>query len=113
MPGIVPNGKSLSVEVDTTQFSDSIISRVCYWLSFEYVVSRTSRGEGKCLIEIEPKTGTLEETDFVALEERINRDFNDFKLREIIREETKDIRNILYIKAFAHNDDFEDYTLNS
>jgi len=102
----------LTVKVDITQYSDSIISRICYWLSADYMVLRQTSGDNKCLISIKPKTGILNESTYNKLAERINKDFNDYKLREIIREETKDIRNILYIKAFAHNDDFEDYTLN-
>jgi His-Xaa-Ser system protein HxsD len=77
------------------------------------MVFRQTSGDSRCLISIEPKTGILNESTYNVLAERINRDLNDFKLREIIHEETKDIRNILYIKAFALNDDFEDYTLNS
>ncbi|NLA48407.1 MAG: His-Xaa-Ser system protein HxsD [Bacteroidales bacterium] len=102
----------LTVKVDITQYSDSIISRICYWLSANYLVLRQTSGDNTCLISIEPKTGILNESTYNKFAERINKDFNDYKLREIIREETKDIRNILYIKAFAHNDDFEDYTLN-
>ena len=35
------------------------------------------------------------------------------KNRDLITNETKDIRNILYVKAFANNDDFEDFNLAS
>lgn len=77
------------------------------------MVSRQTTNENRCLISIEPKAGTLNESDYNGLAAMINRDLHDYKLREIIHEETKNIRNILYIKAFAHNDDFEDYTLIS
>ena len=38
---------------------------------------------------------------------------NDYKLREIVREETKDINTILYLKAFANcNELLEDEQSN-
>lgn len=40
------------------------------------------------------------------LKKRFLQRLNDYKLREIIFEETKDIRTILYAKAFADCDDF-------
>ena len=40
-------------------------------------------------------------------------DLIDYKNRDLITNETKDIRNILYVKAFANNDDFEDFNLAS
>jgi His-Xaa-Ser system protein HxsD len=110
MEDIILNTDCLTVEVDTTQYSDSIISRICYWLSSDYIVTRQTSDESRCLIIIKPKDGALHESNYNELAQKINRDLNDYKLREIIHEETKDIRNILYIKAFANNDDFEDYT---
>jgi His-Xaa-Ser system protein HxsD len=103
----------LTIEVDTNQYNDSIISRICYWLSSDFIVSRQTSGKNKCLLLIEPKTGILNESNRKELVEMINRDLNDYKLRDIIHEETKHIRNILYIKAFAHNEDFEDYTFDT
>ena len=44
---------------------------------------------------------------------KFNQDLIDYKNRDLIMHETKDIRNILYVKAFANNDDFEDFNLVS
>ena len=44
---------------------------------------------------------------------KFNQDLIDYKNRDLITNETKDIRNILYVKAFANNDDFEDFNLAS
>ena len=44
---------------------------------------------------------------------KFNQDLIDYKNRDLVINETKDIRNILYVKAFANNDDFEDFNLVS
>jgi His-Xaa-Ser system protein HxsD len=33
---------------------------------------------------------------------------NDFKLREVVANETRDIKTILYAKAFADDEDFSE-----
>ena len=59
--------------------------------------------DGKEHITIEPiKTDiSINENDIQNL---FLQRLNDYKLREIIREETKDINTILYLKAFADCD---------
>jgi len=60
---------------------------------------------------LEKKTGVITDTELPILKEKLNRYFIDFKTRDIVNHETQNIRDILYIKAFANNDDFEDYNL--
>ena len=62
-------------------------------------------------IILEQKQLPISPNEFENLKFKINQDFIDYQNREIINKETKDIRTILYIKAFANNDDFEDYNL--
>ena len=50
---------------------------------------------------------------FEYVASKFNQDLIDYKNRDLIMHETKDIRNILYVKAFANNDDFEDFNLAS
>jgi len=62
---------------------------------------------------LEKKDEFISEDEFRILKENINQRFIDFKNRDIIIQETKNIRDILYIKAFANNDDYEDFNLIS
>ena len=97
--------------VDTSIYKDTVISKVLYWLSDMYLIHRYSSDDRKQIIELERKSGTLTTEDFIQLKTKINQDFIDYKTRDIVNSETKNIRNILYIKAFSNGDDFEDYNL--
>lgn len=85
------------IKVDRTIYSDSCISKCIYWLSAKYAIQRISAGD-------------FEEISIANIEDEnaFEKDFwitlNDFKLRSIIQEETKDIKTILYAKAFFNND---------
>lgn len=90
----------MRLRIDRKIYSDSCISKVVYWLSNKYAVERQLEGEEE-LISIEKVD------DEQKLRQLILERLNDFKLREIIESETKDIRTILYAKAFG---DFDDLT---
>jgi len=93
----------MEIEIDNNIYSDSVISKVVYWLSGEYVVERKRRDNTDILcITTNDESGADE-----LLRKKIFLMLNDQKLRNIIEEETKDIRTILYAKAFA---DFDDLT---
>ena len=90
------------IEVDRNIYNDACISKVVYTLSDRFNCNRQLI-ETKEYIKIE-----LIKTDNIINESDIKTLFfqklNDYKLREIIKEETKDINTILYLKAFADCD---------
>lgn len=96
--------------VDTKIYNDNVISKVLYWLSKDYIISRKhiagSANQKICFNKI---NGIISEKEFYDVKERLNRDFIDFKTRQIIDDETKDLRNILFVKAFANRDDFIEF----
>lgn len=94
-----------SMSIDTNLYSNNVIHKVLYWLSGSYVINTTSC-ESFVSVELSSKEST---TNWQATEETISQMLCDFSLREVIAEETKDIRNILYIKAFSNLDDFYEY----
>jgi His-Xaa-Ser system protein HxsD len=101
----------VSIIVDTTIFNEIVISKVLYWLSPNFIIYRNSVDANHQNIILEQKQLPISPNEFENLKFKINQDFIDYQNREIINKETKDIRTILYIKAFANNDDFEDYNL--
>ena len=90
------------IEVDKNIYSDIVISKVAYWLSSQYTVKRRVLNN---LEEIEI-IGSIENADI--LEREVFKMLNDYKLREIIANETREIKTILYAKAFAEDDNFSE-----
>ncbi len=88
----------MTLRLDRKIYSDSCISKVVYWLTSQYVIDRHLDGEEE-IITIEGADENFKSAFFEKL--------NDYKLREVIDKETKDIRTILYAKAFG---DFDNIT---
>ena len=88
----------MTLDIDRNIFSDSCISTVIYWFSNQYTIQRT--------LQESIETLTI---DNVSDEKQFRLEFfqklNDYKLREQIDKETKDIKTILYAKAFGEFDE--------
>lgn len=92
----------MKIVIDKNIFSDSVISKVVYWMSSEYVIRRSSEANIETIeINVDNKNAKKIEEKFFQL-------LNDYKLREIIARETKEIKTILYAKAFADDEDFSE-----
>lgn len=101
---IISNTKAL-VKVDNNVYSQNVITKVLYWLSGDFSIS-TSITDGETHVSLE--SGRAGE-DWGIIKNKVSTLFIDFKMREQIEVETKDIRTILYVKAFANMDDFTEY----
>ena len=95
----------LTLTIDRSIFTDEVISKAVYWETNQYIITRQLNGNAETLC-FEPQPNCQEEEN--ALKERFLTRLNDFKVQQIVDNETKDLRTILYIKAFANNDDFEE-----
>ena len=85
-------------QLDRKIYSDNWISKVVYWFSGQYAIERHLDDDEEVLvIEVVDDEQLFRKQFFEKL--------NDYKLREIIESETKDIRTILYAKAFGEFDD--------
>jgi len=85
------------VRIDSDIYSKEVVAKVMYWLSRDFTIMQNI--EGKIL------TLSLESQNVMDWEEvkkSMSQLLADYKMREIIRAETTDIRNILFIKAFAN-----------
>lgn len=99
---------TFSIKVDRRIYSDAVISKAIYWHTSNFVIERIAEKDFETLV-FQSKEKELICTDKEIVLQKFNQDLNDYKLRQVIAEETKDIRTILYVKAFANNDDFEEY----
>jgi His-Xaa-Ser system protein HxsD len=103
--------KEIIFSIDPIVFNDVVTTKTLYWLQNDYFIFWKSRNNNIQEIILEKKNGSISEDDFYLLKSQINQDLIDFKTRDIVNQETKNIRDILYIKAFANGDEFEDYNL--
>ena len=84
--------------IDRNIYSDGCISSAVYWFSNQYTVQRSLQGS----LETLNIDGIDDEVKFRHV---FFQKLNDFKLRELIDAETKDIKTILYAKAFGEFDE--------
>ena len=88
----------MTITVDRQIYDDLCISKAIYSLSDIYTFSRTL-DNNLDIIDVVSKTGqNIDESKFFDV-------LNDFKLRGIINKETKDIKTILFAKAFGDLDE--------
>jgi His-Xaa-Ser system protein HxsD len=99
---------TFSIEVDKQIYNDAVISNAIYWHTANFVIDRISNGNFETII-FQSKKNEISETEKENVLQKFNQDLNDYKLRQIVNQETNDIRTILYVKAFANNNDFEEY----
>ena len=94
--------------IDNEVYSKRVIAKVLYWLSDNFIISSSQDGKFTS-VKIRSKE-TISDWGFA--EEKISELFCDYAMREVVLEETKDIRNILYIKAFSNIEDFAEYDIS-
>ena len=84
-------------EIDSGIYSKEIVAKVVYWLSRDFTIMQSVEGNAWTL--------SLESHDLVSWDDvkgHLSQLLTDYQMREVITAETKDIKNILYIKAFAN-----------
>lgn len=99
----------MTFTIDRKIFDDAAISKTIYSMSADFTFQRKLEGDIEH-ITVMPKYG-IDKSDKdieVAFLDRLN----DYKLRGIIANETKDIRTILYAKAFADDEDLSEKDLS-
>lgn len=92
----------MDITIDRNIYSDACISKAIYSLSREYVINRSLDGMVETLhVKALTDDNRNAEVDVLTA-------LNDYRLRQIIEDETHDIRTILYAKAFAEFDDIDE-----
>lgn len=86
------------LRVNRAVYSDSCISKSVYALANRFLIQRSIDG-GDEILDIQPLSS--DNSDEIIVKAIVVNTLNDFKLRCIIEEETKDIRTIIYAKTFA------------
>lgn len=99
----------IKLAIDGELYSSAVIYKCFYWFGDKYVVDILFDKETVSFeVTIRPKDGKFGPEDVERLTEKVKCDLIDFKTREIIIQETRNIREILVAKAFAHGDEFDE-----
>lgn len=91
----------MELKIDKNVYKDACISKAIYSLSKDYAICRSQEHDTE-IFSVIPLDNQKDENQIKA---DIFNALNDYKLRQIIEDETHDIRTILYAKAFAEFDD--------
>lgn len=93
--------------------NERVLTKALYWYTESFIIYWNENKDNLFEITLELKPSANKIYTFEYVTHKFNQDLIDYKNRDLITNETKDIRNILYVKAFANNDDFEDFNLAS
>ena len=91
----------MTIEINSVIYNDACVSKCVYSFLNEVSIERRLIGESE-FIDISPKCAINFNTE--DFRHRFLERLNDYKLRDIVAEETKDIRTLLYATAFMDGD---------
>ncbi|KAF2082091.1 His-Xaa-Ser system protein HxsD [Flavobacterium sharifuzzamanii] len=80
-------------------YDEDVVFKCFYWYGTDYNVE-IDKKDNVFFVKISSKSETKIDHDHLLI--KIKQDLIDFKLRDIVTKETKNIRELLTAKAFAH-----------
>lgn len=95
------SNNEFTITVSKDQYNSSVIHKCFYWYTGRFVV-HIEESEYNWFVTIGPKSNQFDENSLQKLKEKISQDLIDFKLRDIVFQETQTIRELLLAKAFAN-----------
>lgn len=100
---------TVQISIDKRIFSNKVIQKCFYWYTADYTVDFETVDEH--FVSVTMTNKSQQEIDQVYLAQKIPQDLNDFLLRDMVQEETRDIRALIVAKAFANFEQEEDFPL--
>lgn len=83
--------------IDSNIYSKEVVAKVVYWLSRDFTIMQNIDGKD-WLLSLE----SYNVVNWDDVKRHLSQLLTDYQMREVITAETKDIKNILYIKAFTN-----------
>lgn len=94
----------LSLTVDATLYSEAVLYKCFYWYADAFEVDIFKAPSSGFGVTLKVKdVGEIFDWDRTV--QKIKQDLIDFKLRQIVTEETCTIRELIIAKAFSHYDE--------
>lgn len=102
---ILKTNNEFHFSINENLYNEKVIYKCFYWYGADYSVD-IERKDNSFKITISSKSDIKIDHDYLT--SKIKQDLIDFKLRDIVTNETKNIRELLTAKAFAHFQTDED-----
>lgn len=98
--------QNIFFELHSTLFSKESIIKCLYWYSNDYNIE-IKLSNYIYVIKLNPYK-VLSDIDIKDLTKKLNREFIDYNLRQIVKDETNSIRELIIAKAFSNGEFDED-----
>ena len=93
----------ITFRLDSRIFSKNGIVKCLYWYSEEFQISINVKDEYFFDIKL-VSNNKLSKNELNKFKQKLNQEFIDYNLRDIVRQETTTIRELIIAKAFAHGE---------
>lgn len=106
---VIEDRRGIYVEVDTGIYPEAVIDKVLYWYSSDYMICRRRFDNGpvegiSLILKQDTRIDNWKPVIYVFSDKLI-----DYKNRMLILDETKNLRELFFAKAFANSDDFVEF----
>ena len=106
---VIENGQALTVEIDTNIYPDVVIDKVLYWYSVDYIILRKKVIDSAIEQVTFRSKDSFSEIDWTNVIAELSQKLIDYKNRKVVQDETSNLRELFFAKAFANNDDFVEF----
>lgn len=106
---VIENGQALTVEIDTNIYPDVVIDKVLYWCSVDYIILRKKVTDSSIEQVTFRSKDSSSEIDWTNVIAELSQKLIDYKNRKAVQDETSNLRELFFAKAFANNDDFVEF----
>lgn len=99
--------QTVRIEIDGNLYSEQVIYKCFYWYGKDYEVSIT-KNANLYTVRLTSLATSISDAILQSLRSKIAKDLVDFKTREIIHNETNNIKHILIAKAFSSLEEYDE-----
>lgn len=103
----VTENRTLCISIDANLYEEAIVYKCFYWYGGAYSTT-IEKAKQKYAVTVKKKDHDISDTEVEMLVAKIKNDLIDYKTRQIIQTETKNIKEILIAKAFSKLDEFDE-----
>ena len=97
---------SIYYNLNSNLFSKEALFKCLYWYSKQFIIDLDSENNtNNYCIKMTPKDDLI---DLESILPKLNQDFIDYNLRDIVTKETQNIRDLITAKAFSNGEFDED-----